>query len=204
MRSRKNRLTQATITVSRSSASIEDFWNVGQRTRLRTVIDKITAISWGHAEGWTRPWLRSAGSAGSCAAGVLRAGFAPAGCLQNSKSSNVAPVLMPAASPSSTLTVSLPPRAEREAQQIDLDAWELVWVGSLATEPTSSEPVRSHPKSVRTLHARAFAPRATRPVIVAQTTLRERPDTVGTRLVRWLTQHQAGKIWSPADTEGAG
>jgi hypothetical protein len=116
----------------------------------------------------------------------------------------VAPAPRAVVSQSSTLTVSLPPRALREQQQMDVDAWELVWAGSLTAEPTPSEPTLSRPKLVHTLHARASAPRPTSPVSVVQTTFSERPDTVWARVVQWLTQHEAGKMWSPADTEGAG
>ena len=114
----------------------------------------------------------------------------------------VAPVPMAAVSQSSTLTVSLPPRSQREPPQMDLDAWELVGAGSLTAELTPSEPALSRRKPIRTLHARASAARPASPVIVAQTTFRERPDTVWARVVQWLTQHEAGKMWSQAGAGG--
>jgi hypothetical protein len=116
----------------------------------------------------------------------------------------VAATPMAVASRSSPLTVSLPSLAQREPQQMDLDAWKLVWVGSLTAEPTRSEPALSHPRSVRTLHARASAARPTSPVIETPTTFSRQTDTVWTPVVQWLTRHEAGKMWSPADTQGAG
>jgi hypothetical protein len=114
----------------------------------------------------------------------------------------VAPAPMAAVSQSSTLTVSLPPRSQREPPQMDLDAWELVGTGSLTAELTPSEPALSRRKPIRALHARASALRPASPVIVAQTTFRERPDTVWARVVQWLTQHEAGKMWSQAGAGG--
>ena len=81
---------------------------------------------------------------------------------------------------------------------------ELVGAGSLTAELTPSEPALSRRKPIRTLHARASAPRPASPVIiVAQTTFRERPDTVWARVVQWLTQHEAGKMWPQVDAGGA-
>ena len=123
------------------------------------------------------------------------------------------------------ITVSLPPtKPEAEPLQTNVDAWPVVWTGSLTAaatppqtsfdawqfasssslegSPTHQDRPPPHRKPFRVLHARAALPHPASPV--AQTTPQERPATVLIRVVQWLTRHEAPRVWSSGGGEGAG
>jgi len=105
----------------------------------------------------------------------------------------------------SAITISLPPASPRaEPSATDRNAWNLAWAAGPAAAQMPPEPLTASPKKVRIARARTSAPHLAGPVVVAQATFQERPVAVWTRVLQWLTQHEAPKIWSTGGAEGAG
>jgi hypothetical protein len=105
---------------------------------------------------------------------------------------------------SPAITISLPPTPFLMASvQTDLDGWEIAASEHLVIATAVYEQPPTHPKAPRVSHQRAARHDAS-PTVVAQATLQAPQDTFWTRLARWLVQHEAPKVWSPAAGEGAG
>ncbi len=103
------------------------------------------------------------------------------------------------------ITISLPPtRFLAVSVATDLDGVEAGLIENPGAAPAVREPVPSHPKRVRVLHARKTDHHEGGAIAVGQAAPQRPRETFWARLGRWFNQHEAPRVWSPGTGEGAG